>query len=274
MISCPKCAESERLDGKPLADGRRQIDCHNCGNQWIRGEAKVVSKPVNTFEEAKKRFPGPENVDPVRMLRVDGLKESFLKVHPKPQPEVAQYWARYQQVFSREGLKVCAPSDLKDFANTDTGAGPGNMSGFNIAWKTMGAEAAASQTRKAIDYLLYGPAEVHLEDRLTNLIHGYKGLGMTGFKEALLTKVLCIMKPERFVPILTYSSDKGGKKEIAKLVYGLELPEEAKVTWTIGRLIFWSNDVLLHLAGDGFASKQHMSQFLWSAKDEQQRLAS
>lgn len=274
MISCPTCGESDHLHlDELLADGRRQIVCHACGHTWIRGEAKVVHKPVNTFEEAKKRFPGTENVDPARMSRVADLKESFLRAHPEPQPEVAQYWARYQQIFSREGLKVCAPSDLKDFANSGVGAHPGPMAAFNTAWNTMGEQAAAGQTRKTIDYLLYGPPEVPLEDRLTNLIHRHKGLGMTGFKEALLTKVLCITEPDRFLPILTYSSVNGGKKQIAKLVYDLDLPEAAKVTWTIGRLILWSNDVLLHLAGDGFASQQHVSQFLWSAKNEQQRLA-
>jgi hypothetical protein len=62
-------------------------------------------------------------------------------------------------------------------------------------------------------------------------------------------------------------------KEVAKLVYDLELPEAAHVQWTIGRLILWSNDVLLHLVGDGFAHMQHVSQFLWETKDKQLELA-
>lgn len=75
------------------------------------------------------------------------------------------------------------------------------------------------------------------------------------------------MQPERFLPILTYSSPAGGKREIAKLVYDLDLPEAARVTWTIGRLILWSNDVLLRLTGHGFVTTQQRSQFLWSTKD-------
>ena len=48
---------------------------------------------------------------------------------------------------------------------------------------------------------------------------------MTGFKEALLTKVLCVMYPERFLSLLTYTSPRGdGKREIAR-AYGLEPPE-------------------------------------------------
>jgi len=96
---------------------------------------------------------------------------------------------------------------------------------------------------------------------------------MTGFKESLLTKVLCIMQPNRFLPLLTYSSANVGKKEIAELVYDLDLPDASRVQWTIGRLILWSNDVLLQLAGDGFVQTQHISQFLWEAKDRQSELA-
>ena len=228
---------------------------------------------VDTFAQAKKRFPGPEQVSPARLELVAVLKADFLRAHPVPQSDVGPYWARYQQVFSREGLAACNPQDLKDFANTEIGARPGNMSMFNNAWNKLGVDVAADRTRRTIDYLLYGPDHLPLEDRLTNLIEERKGLGMTGFKESLLTKVLCVMQPDRFVPILTYSSPNVGKREIAKLVYDLELPEAARVQWTIGRLILWSNDVLLHLVGDGFAHMQHVSQFLWETKDRQVELA-
>ncbi len=63
-----------------------------------------------------------------------------------------------------------------------------------------------------------------------------------------------------------------GKREIAERVYDLELPAAARVQWTIGRLIFWSNDVLLHLVGDGFVDTQHAAQFLWEVKDRQLEL--
>ncbi|HEY3924652.1 MAG TPA: hypothetical protein VGL75_08820 [Acidothermaceae bacterium] len=202
-------------------------------------------------------------MDPQRLAYVAELKAKFLRRHPDPQPAVGPYWARYQMVFSEEGLRTGAPQDLKDFANSDVGARPGNMSVFNRAWNDLGAEVAANRTRATIKYLLYGPASRPLEDRLTDLIEERHGLGMTGFKESLLTKVLCVMQPDRFLPILTYSSPNHGKKEVAKLVYDLDLPDGARVQWTIGRLILWSNDVLLTLAGDGFAHMQHVSQFLW-----------
>ncbi len=94
---------------------------------------------------------------------------------------------------------------------------------------------------------------------------------MTGFRESLLTKVLCVMHPERFLPILIYTSKAGGKREIARAVYGLDLPRPEVTSWTRGRLACWSNDLLVGLLGDGFQDLQHASQFLWWAKDQPTR---
>lgn len=43
---------------------------------------------------------------------------------------------------------------------------------------------------------------------------------MTGFKESLLTRVLCIVHPEWFLTLLQYSSGDVGKREIARAVWG------------------------------------------------------
>jgi hypothetical protein len=56
---------------------------------------------------------------------------------------------------------------------------------------------------------------------------------MKGFKEALLTKVLCIVYPDRFLTILMYTG-LAGKREIARSLWGLDLPDPQKVDWTIG----------------------------------------
>jgi hypothetical protein len=62
------------------------------------------------------------------------------------------------------------------------------MSAFNTEWNRLGPADAASRVRDAIEYLLYGPEDTYIEDRLTNLINGVRGSGMKGFREALLTK--------------------------------------------------------------------------------------
>lgn len=221
--------------------------------------------PVDTLENAKERFNQLGQVDPERADRVQELKADFLRTNPEPQPDVAAYWTTYQDVFSREGLHTCARHLLKDFANSNVGASPGNMAVFNSAWNEMGEAEAAHRVRNSIDHLLYGPGE--LADRLTALLADRDGSGMPGFKEALLTRVLCIMAPDTILPILIYTSPAGGKKEIAKAVWGLDLPARDATSMTIGRLIVWSNDILIRLAGDGFAHMQHLSQFYWETKD-------
>ena len=144
---------------------------------------------------------------------------------------------------------------------------PGNMSVFNDAWNEVGSEPAASEVRQMIEYLLRGPQSVPLEERLTQLIEGTKPFGIRGFKEALLTKVLCVVFPDRYLTILKYTGT-AGKREIARSIWGLELPDPENVTWRIGRLVVWSNDLLLALIGDGFETQQHAAAFLWWAKDQ------
>jgi len=118
---------------------------------------------------------------------------------------------------------------------------------FNRAWNEPGDESAADRFESGgvVEYLLRGPDEVPLKDRLRRLINPEDNVGMTGFRESLLTKVLCIVEPERFLPILIYSSEAGGKRQIAESVFGLSLPPAAKTSMTRGRLACWSGQVLV-----------------------------
>lgn len=272
MVVCEHC-QSDDIDlGEDLEDGRKRLVCTTCGHSWVRGESKPPQpKVLDHLSIARQAFSRAEEPDADRLERVTGLKREYLTRFPEQDGEVAPYWARYQQVFSQDGLTSCDPKDLKDFANTNIGANPGNMSGFNRAWNEMGAEVAAARTRSAIDYLLRGPEARTIEDRLTDLIAGDRHPGMPGFKESLLTKVLCIVQPDRFLPILIYTSPvAAGKREIAWSVFGVELPAPDKTSMTIGRLVFWSNDLLVRLAGGGFVSMAHLSEFLWLSRDRRE----
>ncbi|MEU6500260.1 MULTISPECIES: hypothetical protein [Streptomyces] len=272
LAICPLCSDDEDIEVRATLDGGRRVLSHRCGFEWEHGEpVPTQRRAARSFESLRASFPKPEDVDPERLERVARLKARYLAVKPDFDPRVAAYWSKYQAVFTPEGLRACDPQVLKDFANSEIGARPGNQATFNSAWNDMGDAAAAESTRSTIDYLLYGPDEVPLEDRFQQLLDGAKPFAMTGFKEALLTKVLCVMRPERFLTILKYRTDAGGKREIARLVYGLELPAPESVSWTSGRLILWSNDLLRTLVGGGFANQQHAAAFLWWAKDEVER---
>ena len=216
---------------------------------------------------ARGRFATSAMVDPALMARVARLKKQFLKTDAAQGSEVDEAWARYRQMFSAEGLAACEPQELKDFATSSVGAHPGNMSVFNRAWKRLGEDDAADRVRGAVEYLVRGPETTPVEDRLTRLIEDADGTGMPGFKEALLTKVLCITEPHRFLPILTYGAIDTGKHDITLAVYGLHLPKVDATAMQIGRLATWSNDLLLELAGDGFTSPHHAASFLVWARD-------
>ncbi|SNS43174.1 hypothetical protein SAMN04488107_2524 [Geodermatophilus saharensis] len=270
LPTCPVC-DSGDLDGvEKLPDGRLVVRCLACDHEWVRGEALVPAKPAlaASYESLKGAFPTADDVRPQVRQRVEALIDTFLETQPQTDPQVAPYWAKYQQIFSEDGLWEADPEDLKAFANNSVGAHPGNMSVFNQGWNEMGTEKAAQRLRRTIDHLLRGPAGTRLEDRFTDLVEERRGLGMVGFKESLLTRVLCVVEPNRFLPILKYSTPSGGKKEIALLVYGLDLPAREKVSWTIGRLVAWSNDLLVGLLRERFTDLQHASAFLWWAKDQ------
>jgi hypothetical protein len=267
-LDCSTCHTDEHVVCVEMLSGtQRKLRCEHCGREWLRGEPARQKIPLPTLEDIKKRFPKPGDVDPEKLARANELKAEFLGREPEPVPNVAPYWSKYQQVFSAEGLPKADPQDLKDFANSNVGANPGNMSVFNEAWNVMGADAAAAQVRRTIEYLLRGTSPIDLEDRLTALITDTKSFGMKGFKESLLTKVLCIVYPKEYLTILMYTG-LAGKREIARSLWGLELPAPETTTWTKGRLILWSNNLLRALLGDGFHHQQHAAEFLWWAKDK------
>jgi hypothetical protein len=270
LIACPKC-NSEDINGTPQADSRLLIHCNQCGTEWLRGEARRdPGRPaVQTIDSLHAEFPTVAAVRHEIRERVAILQSEFLLNRPAPDPEVADYRARYQELFSREGLSTAPHEAVLYFANSGTIANPGNMSGLNRAWKTQGPDKAVHKVRESIEYLLYGPESLRLEDRLTQLIEGKKGLGFPSFnKEPLLTKVLCVVEPDRWLPILKYSAATDGKKEIAKLVFDLDLPPAAKTSWTIGRLATWSNDLLRSLVGNDIPDLQLATQFLAWAKNQ------
>ncbi|HYN30825.1 MAG TPA: hypothetical protein VES95_13300 [Dermatophilaceae bacterium] len=269
LISCLSCLSDNdiHLEGR-APDGSRVLRCGECGHTWTpQTPSTAPAFTRSPFEMARGRFATAAMVDPARTARIGSLKAQFLTTNPEPAPEVVAHWARYRQVFSAEGLRACTPADLKEFATNPTGAHPGNMSVFNRAWKRLGEDDAAARTRGSVEYLLRGPATTPVEDRLTALIEDPDGTGMPGFKESLLTKVLCIMEPDRFLPILTYGGEGTGKRDVTEAVYGLHLPKVDQTAMQIGRLATWSNDLLLELVGEGFAGTQHAASFLWWAKD-------
>jgi hypothetical protein len=265
LIMCPLCVRDDDVFlVRALPDGRKQARCDTCAFEFSYGVAlPVVTSSNRTLDDVLRQFPKSADVSVGDRERAEALKSEFLRdVLPVPDPKVAPYWSKYQQVFSAEGLPLAAAADLKSFANDSTGVNPGNMSVFNTAWNSLGEDEGARRVRAVTEYLLRGPGAV--EERLSTLIRGDHRDSMTGWKEALLTRTLAVVHPERFLTIVTYDQ----KRAMAATVYGLELPPADRVSWTIGRLVVWSNDLLLGLVGSGFGNQQHAAEFLWWAQNK------
>jgi len=230
VASCPECGSDDLDLVEDLGDGTKQVRCMACSHEWVRrGEARYVYRDPNAFDSVRARFPSVLDVSEPARTRAEELKRSFLASTPQPDPRVAHRWAQLRVLFSDDELDHTPAAEFKHFANENLGANPGNMSVFNNAWNEMGPEEGARQVREVLRYLLYTDDGSHIEDRLTRLITGGKSFGMTGFREALLTKVLCVMYPDRFLPIVMYTGD-GGKKEVAASVYNLIGPERRAPT--------------------------------------------
>src|SRR5215213_8970381 len=102
LIACPKC-NSEDINGTPQADSRLLMHCNNCGTEWLRGEARRdPSRPaVQTIDSLHAEFPTAAAVRHEIRDRVAMLESEFLLNRPEPDPEVKEYRARYQELFSR-----------------------------------------------------------------------------------------------------------------------------------------------------------------------------
>jgi hypothetical protein len=224
-------------------------------------------RPVEDVETARRRFPTADAVSRERRTRVERLRADFLAEVELTDDEAGRYRDVYRQAFSAEYLPMTTPNALKDFATNSVVARAGNLSRFNEEWRSLGSQRAAEAFRGVIEHLLRGEDPPAPEDRLTELITSDDPPAMPGFRESMLTRVLCVAEPERFLPVLVYSSSSDGKREIARKVFGLELPAPESGSQTIGRLAYWSNDLLVELVGHLFGDLEHARQFLWWAKD-------
>jgi len=169
-------------------------------------------------------------------------------------------------MFSAEGLPNATPDELWEFITSKELCDPGRTSAVLATWKELGPDGAAASVRATIEHLLRGDGEP--EERLDELIR--PGNGTPGFKEALLTKVLAIANPDRVLALVAYDSATGkGKRDIGRVVFGLDMPAPDTTGMSRGRLAYWSNDRLrdlaLDLPGDPFVDLEHAKEFLWQA---------
>lgn len=262
-VMCPLDVGHEDVEViEVLLDGRQKARCPDCDFSWVHGVAQPAISS-RAAQQTSLRMPTADAVSAAAMDRAERLKPVFLsQKHAGLDPRVPAFWAKYQHIFSEEGLLDADPADLRAFGKDTSGSNLGIQATFRGAFDD-NPEYSAGQVRQVVDYLLRGTGKP-LEDRLTDLVNGKLPFSFPGFKELLLSKVLSVVYPERFLTLLTYEQ----KTIAAKDVYGLDLPAYDRAR--IGHQIVRSNDLLAELAGDGFMHGPHAGEFLWWAQRQPQ----
>lgn len=281
LIVCPLCVrEDDIFLIRTLPDGRKEARCDDCDFVFTYGKAIEVPPPapvakarpkkapvtrpktptkasVPSIQIALKQFQTSVQIAPEAVERAYALKAEFLaSVEYNAHPVVEGHWRKFGWVFSEAGIEKAVIFDLEQFVHDPIGADQGSTLAFDKAWSVMGEFEGARRLRASIEHLLRGNGPI--EDRMTELVDGTYAMSMPGFGEELLTKVLAVAQPERFLPVLSYAQ----KRELGRAVYDLELPAAEVGSWTVGRLAVWSNDLLVELLGDGFHDHHHAAQFL------------
>lgn len=129
---------------------------------------------------------------------------------------------------------------------------PGNQSVFN---RTLQSAEGLASTATAADYVLYGPGDE--ASRIDRVIS--QDLQVLGLKEALLTKMLAVVYPGRWLPAYVAGGEFGKRA----MLRALGMPEPVGAT-TVGQLAVATNDALYgrlqpHFKNDSWA----MEAFLW-----------
>ncbi len=56
LPSCPKCGSYDLDLLQNLGDGRKQLKCAECGDEWVRGEEQVLAATVSHGAVPAKRW--------------------------------------------------------------------------------------------------------------------------------------------------------------------------------------------------------------------------
>jgi hypothetical protein len=256
-LQCPECAGDD-LRRVPTTDDSIAVACESCGHEWTRAPSSSARPAVARYT------PADPAVAEQAAARTGALVDDFLAEHPEPRQDVAAFREQYQRVFTAEGLGDADPEVLREFAASQLPAFAGPITVLLTEWNRLGDQRAAVEMRAAIAHLLRGPGSQPVERRFTDLATSGSGWGMKGFREALLMKVLCVVHPAHFLPVLVYDGA-SGKRAMASRLYGIDLPEPKKTGRPIGYLAVSSNDLLREKAGDRFVDLPHFGEFLWWA---------
>jgi hypothetical protein len=213
------------------------------------------------IEQARRRFPTLHDIPASSWDRIQAMKLAHRERYPHISESEQAKRERYTRMLSKENLPTARVNDLRDLARDRALGSVGNQQVFLAEWIRLGDDEASRRMRRALFYLLYGEGEA--ADRLNDLLGSDHPLSMTGLKEKILTKALCMAFPTGWIPVIGYSGE-SGKKEIIESLTGVFLPRQ-DATMTRGRLIKLSNDLLIQIVRPEFTDLEMAAGFLWEA---------
>ncbi|HEY2225611.1 hypothetical protein [Actinomycetospora sp.] len=284
-MKCGSCDHHWMLGAKPVSPRAvvpKPAKAATSRATRTTGSGSAASRPAGTTRSAAAtapapapvvvRFPTLDDMPGASLQRLASLKAAWPRQRQRPDPYAADFRRLHELMFSSAGLPHTEPGQLKDFVTSDVLALSGNTTSFSREWNRLGDRDATERFRSVVEYLLRGesgddedsPADPALEDRFTALAEQRSPYAMAGVREPILTHVLTVARPERFLPLLRVDSGSGGegKRDIARSVLGVELPDVDRSRHTVGKLACGSNDLLLDAIGAGFADVDDAAAFL------------
>jgi hypothetical protein len=240
------------------------------GASRVAGASRSVAVPA--APPVVVRFPTLDDVPGTSLQRLASLKAAWPRQRARPDPYAADFRRLHELMFSRAGLPHAEPGQLKDFVTSDVLALSGNTTSFSRDWNRLGDRDATERFRSVIEYLLRGesgededsPDDPALEDRFTALVEQRSPYAMAGVREPILSHVLTVARPERFLPLLRVEGGPGGegKRDIVRSLLGVELPAVDRSRHTVGKVACGSNDLLVDALGAGFVDVDDAAAFL------------
>jgi hypothetical protein len=260
---------------KPAPKAPRASSARPAASRTTTTTRSAAAPATPAAPPAPMRFPTLDDVPDEALRRLAALKAAWPRNRPRPDPYAADFRRLHELMFSRAGLPHTEPGQLRDFVTSDVLALSGSTTSFAREWRRLGDRDASRRFRGAVEYLLRGENgedddsedDLPLPDRFTALAEGRSEYAMGGVREPVLTRILAVARPERFLPVLTVDGSSGGegKRELTRSVLRLELPAVDRGRHTLGRVACGSNDLLVDALGAGFADLDDATAFLlWS----------
>lgn len=253
---CPHCG-SERVELRASVGGTgKRFRCDSCLKAWTTGTGSRSGRSGGA--RGSSRNPGFPSTAVLTPEEAQERFEMLLSAHARAgatATDTERTWREEMRAkLARDAIATAGLPVFKEIATSKNVATTGPQTAFYKELNKLGDDEGGRKARETAEFLLYGD-DGSLSERLTALIGGERG--MPGFREALLTKILAIAEPTKFLPILTAK----GKAAFVQHIWGVRLELDKKQT--AGDQVVATNDALVERLAPTFPDLLDAAAFLW-----------